>query len=109
MKALLAIPPDRRSPAVQRSLDQAAEFLFSRDPAVADYPYTERVSSTWFKLGFPLSYWSDVLETLQILTDLGYGDDPRLQNATAFVLSKRDDQGRWKLKNSLRGKMCDEH
>ncbi|MCO6453235.1 MAG: hypothetical protein J5I90_20810 [Caldilineales bacterium] len=105
LKALLAIPADQRSPAVQRALDQGAEFLLSRDPTVADYPFTEHVSSTWFKLGFPLSYWSDVLETLQILTDFGYGDDSRLQNAIDFVLSKQDDQGRWKLQNSLRGKM----
>jgi len=47
---------------MERAIEVGAEFLLSRDPAVADYPYTKRVSSTWFKFGFPLSYWSDVLE-----------------------------------------------
>jgi hypothetical protein len=75
--------------------------LNSRDPAEADYPYTERVSSTWFKFGFPLSYWSDVLETTAVLTDLGYGDDPQLGNAIQFILGKQDEQGRWKLENTM--------
>jgi hypothetical protein len=105
MKALLAVPSEQRTPAMQCALEVGAEFLLSRDPAVADYPYTQRVSSTWFKLGFPLSYWSDVLETTAILVELGYGDDPRLANALQFILSKQDEQGRWKLENSLSGKM----
>ena len=105
MKALLAVPQERRIPAVRRAIEVGAEFLLSRDPAVADYPYTERVSSTWFKFGFPLSYWSDVLETTAVLVELGYGDDPRLANAFQLILSKQDAQGRWKLENALTGKM----
>jgi hypothetical protein len=105
MKSLLAVPPEQRTPAMQRAIEVGAEFLLSRDPAVADYPYTQRVSSTWFKFGFPLTYWSDVLETTAVLTELGYGDDPRLSNALQFILSKQDAQGRWKLENALTGKM----
>jgi len=115
MKALIAIPAERRTPAVQRAIEVGAEFLLSRDPAVADYPYTKRVSSTWFKFGFPLTYWSDVLETTAVLAvspvgpnyrvELGYGSDPRLANALQLILSKQDAQGRWKLENSLHGKM----
>lgn len=105
LRALSAIPLDQRSPAVQQAIEVGVEFLLSRDPALADYPYSERVSSTWFKFGFPLSYWSDVLETTAILVDLGYSSDPRLAAALQFILSKQDQQGRWKLANSLNGKM----
>jgi hypothetical protein len=105
MKALLTVPPDQRSPLVQQALETGAEFLLSRNPAVADYPYTERVSSTWFKFGFPLSYWSDVLETTTVLAELGYGHDPRLAEARQLILSKQDNRGRWKLENSLNKKM----
>jgi hypothetical protein len=105
MRALLSVPPEARTPTVQRAIEAGVEFLFSRDPAVADYPYTERVSSTWFKFGFPLSYWSDVLETVAVLVELGYGGDPRLAGALQLVLSKQDAQGRWKLENALTGKM----
>jgi len=105
LRALLAVSPEQRTAAVERAIEVGAEFLLSRDPAVADYPYTERVSSTWFKFGFPLSYWSDVLETTAVLAELGYGNDPRLANALQLVLSKQDAQGRWKLENALNGKM----
>ena len=105
MKALAAVPSNQRTPVIERAVEAGVAFLFSRDPALADYPYTQRVSSTWFKLGFPLSYWSDVLETTTVLAELGYGNDPRLANALEFILSKQDDQGRWKLENSLNGKM----
>jgi len=105
MRAMAAVPPHERTPVVQRAIEAGAEFLLSRDPAAADYPYTERVSSTWFKFGFPLSYWSDVLETTAVLAELGYGSDPRLANALQLILSKQDAQGRWKLENPLKGKM----
>ena len=59
------------------------------------------MSSTWFKLGFPLSYWSDVLEITSVLVDLGYGDDPCLESAIQFILGKQDEQGRWKLENTM--------
>jgi hypothetical protein len=105
LKALSAIPPHQRTLPVQRAIEAGVEFLLSRDPAVADYPYTERVSSTWFKFGFPLSYWSDVLESTAVLVESGYGSDPRLANALQFILGKQDAQGRWKLENTLNGKM----
>ncbi len=105
LKALSAIPPDQRTPSMQRAIEAGADFLLSRDPAVADYPYTRRVSPSWFKFGFPLSYWSDVLENTAVLVDLGYGSDPRLANAFHFIQSKQDTQGRWKLENTLNSKM----
>lgn len=105
MRALSGIPAKQRTPEVRRAIKIGVDFLLSRDPAAADYPYTRRVSSTWFKLGFPLSYWADVLENLAVLVDLGHGNDPRLQNAIEFILSKQDADGRWKLGNDLNGKM----
>ena len=78
MTALSVIPVERRTEAIQHAIDTGVEFLLSRDLAVADYPHTERVSSSWFKFGFPLSYQSDMLETTAALVDLGYGRDPRL-------------------------------
>jgi hypothetical protein len=105
IRGLLEIPEKRRTPLIERALQAGADFLLSRDPVVADYPYTQRVSSTWFKLGFPLSYWSDVLETVANLVELGYGDDPRLKPAIEWIVTQQDGQGRWKLRNSLNGKM----
>ena len=88
-----------------RAINLGVEFLLGRDLAVADYPYTDRISPTWFAFGFPLSYRSDILETAMVLADLGYGEDPRLSNARQFILDKRDDQGRWIMEKSFNGKM----
>jgi hypothetical protein len=105
MKGLSLVPQDLRGSEVQSAMRAGAEFLLSHDPAVADYPYTTRVNTTWFRFGFPLSYRSDVLETTAVLVDLGCGDDPRLSNALQFILSKQDSQGRWDMVKSLNGKM----
>lgn len=105
LKGLLSVPTAQRRPAMQRAIERGADLLLRHDPALADYPYTGKISSAWFKLGFPLSYWSDVLETLRILAALGYGADARLERAYAWLLSKQDAQGRWKLHNGLNGKM----
>jgi hypothetical protein len=37
LRALVAVPPAQRTPAVQRAVAAGAEFLLSRDPAAADY------------------------------------------------------------------------
>lgn len=105
MKALVTVPKAQRNSAIQGAIQVGTEFLLSRDPAAADYPFTERVNSTWFKFGFPQSYRCDVLETTTVLVELGYGDDPRLINALQFILSKQDSQGRWKMDRTLNGKM----
>jgi hypothetical protein len=105
LSALAEVLPERRTPEMRTAIRVGVDFLLGRDLSVADYPYTERVSSTWFKFGFPLSYVSNVLEALNVLAALGHGDDPRLRNAMEFVLSKQDDQGCWKVEYSLNGKM----
>lgn len=101
LRALASIPSDDRSSVVQRAIQVGTEFLLSHDPAEADYPHTDRVSSTWFKFGFPMSYWSDVLETTSVLVKLGYGKDTRLSHAFELILSKQDDRGRWNLENTM--------
>jgi hypothetical protein len=105
LKAFALLPPEARSPRIQRAVDAAVEFMFSRDLARADYPYQERISSDWFKFGYPLSYTSDILEALEALAGLGHARDPRLANAIEFVLSKQDGQGRWKLEHTINRKM----
>jgi hypothetical protein len=105
MKALLAVPTQQRTPDMERAIERGAQFLLRYDVAQASFPYTERVSSAWFKLGFPFSYWSDVLETLDVLAALGYGGDDRLEQAYDWLMAKQDAHGRWKLENSLNGKM----
>jgi hypothetical protein len=103
--ALAAVPPRRRAPYVRRAVAAGCEFLLSRDPAKADYPTGTTVSGSWFKLGFPSGYVADVLQNLEVLTELGHAKDPRLANAIELVLAKQDDLGRWRNEHPYRGKM----
>lgn len=104
MLALLAVPPTLRSARVRDALDSGATFLLSKDPAIADYPNKNAVSAHWFRFGLSLSYWSDVLETLEVLSGLGYGADSRLDAAFALVLGKRDSSGRWRMEDTINGR-----
>ena len=104
--ALSKVPESQRTPAIEAALQAGAEFLLSHDPAAADYPmgWNDKPNRSWFKFGYPIGYVTDVLQNLEVLCSLGYAKDPRLTNAIELLLSKRDDQGRWKMEYTYNGK-----
>ena len=104
--ALAKVPADSVTLAIERARDAAAEFLLSRDPAVADYPmgYSEKPSRSWFQFGYPIAYVTDVLQNLEALALLGYARDSRLEPALRLVLGKQDALGRWKMEYTYNGK-----
>jgi hypothetical protein len=106
MVALSKVPPAHRTRNMQAAIKQGVGFLLSRDPAVADYPFGmgNRPNSSWFKFGYPVGYITDVLQNLEVLAALGQAQNPRLANALKLVLSKQDEQGRWKLEHTYNGK-----
>lgn len=104
LKALAEIPPEERNKEVNDKIEQLTEYLLvhkihkkSHDPLKISRP-------GWLKLGFPLMYQTDILEILEILTNLGY-HDPRMEEAIEILRSKRTKEGRWKLENSFNGRM----
>lgn len=99
LRGLGRIPVERRSPIVLRAIEIGVDLLLSRDPLDADYPAgwgNTRPNGSWFRLGFPSAYVTDVLENLEILADLGHARDPRLSRAIGWLLRKQDDLGRWR-------------
>jgi hypothetical protein len=106
--ALARIPPDRRSPAVDRAIEASVDFLLSADPAVADYPMgygNTKPSGSWFRLGFPSGYVADVLQVLEALAEAGVGHDHRLTPAVDWLLAQQDAEGRWANRYPYAGKM----
>lgn len=106
LQALVRVPEDLRTPALESAQRAAVSFLFSVDPATADYPagYSDKPSRSWFRFGFPLFYVTDVLQIAEALTAAGYGGDPRLAASYDLILSKRGRSGRWKMEYSYRTK-----
>ena len=103
--ALNRVPPADRTPPLEAAIQASIDFLLSHDVARADYPYKERISSSWFKFGYPLGYVTDVLLNVEALAEAGCGPDPRVQRAIDLVLSQQDDQGRWTMAYGYHGKM----
>jgi hypothetical protein len=106
--ALARIPAGRRGPPVQRALDAGVAFLLSRDPAVADYPMgwgNTKPNGSWFKLGFPSGYVTDVLQVLEALCEAGAAGDPRLGPAIEWLLAQQDERGRFANRYAYGGKM----
>lgn len=97
MLAFAALPPDLRSPLIQRAIQAGVEFFFSIDPATAAYPsgYASKPSGNWWKFGFPVFYVTDLLQLAEALVQLGYGRDARLQNTLSLIAGKQDSLGRW--------------
>ena len=106
MLALGKWPVERRTPLIERAIQQGVAFLFSTDPATADYPtgWSDKPSGNWWKFGFPVFYVTDLLQTVEALVGFGYGDDPRLANALTLIRDKQDAQGRWALEYDYAGK-----
>jgi hypothetical protein len=109
VKAMLAlgkVPESERTPAMGRAIETGIDFLFSRDPAMADYPmgYAGKPNRSWFKYGYPIGYVTDVLQNLEVLAALGYKRDSRLAQGLSALLEKQDDQGRWNMEYTYNGK-----
>ncbi|HEX8992053.1 MAG TPA: hypothetical protein VF784_10285 [Anaerolineales bacterium] len=108
-KVMLALgkwPKKQRTAVIQRAIDAGVNFLFSVDPADATYPsgWSAKPSGNWWKFGFPVFYVTDLLQIVEALVTLGYGDDPRLARAVAMVREKQDANGRWALEYEYAGK-----
>ncbi|MCK4724746.1 MAG: hypothetical protein KAT29_03045 [Anaerolineales bacterium] len=106
MSALTKIPEGNRTREIQKAINQGVEFLFSCNPATAEYPmgYASKPNRSWFKFGYPIGYVTDVLQIIEVLANLGYGNDPRLQPALELITAKSDQQGRWNLEYTYNGK-----
>jgi hypothetical protein len=110
VKVMLAFskwPLERRTPLIQRAIQQGVDFLLGTDPACAEYPngWAEKPSGNWWKFGFPVFYITDLLQNVAALVGLGYAGDPRLVEALKIIREKQDAQGRWALEYDYTGKM----
>ncbi len=107
MLALAAVPRVTRTEREQRAVEAGVEFLFSRDPSVADYPMgygNTKPNSSWFKPGFPSGYVTDVLQNMEALAEVEVAADPRLDHAYEWLVSLADARGRWKNQYAYTGK-----
>ena len=109
VKVMLACskrPKEKRTPLIERAIEQGVDFLLGEDPLDAAYPagYNDKPSRNWWKFGFPVFYVTDLLQNVEALVRLGLGNDPRLSRAIDYIFKKQDHDGRWHLDYDYAGK-----
>ncbi len=103
LKALAAIPVQKRSDNVKGTIEAGAEYLLIHHVHKRSHDLSRLSKPSWIRFGFPLMYQTDALEILDILTKLGYRDE-RMQDAVDLVISKQDNNGRWSLERTFNGR-----
>jgi hypothetical protein len=93
MAAFAALPAGLRSKKVDSAIEKGAEFYLDRGLLREG----KRAYDPWSRLHFPAHYYYDVLVGLDMLTALGYGDDPRLGPPLDLLESKRNADGSWNI------------
>jgi len=106
MLAFGKLPDSRRTPLIKNAIQEGVDFFFSTDPVKADWPTRlgDKPSRNWWKFGFPVFYVTDLLQVVEALVPLGYGNDPRLANSIELIRKKQDEQGKWLLEYDYTGK-----
>jgi hypothetical protein len=106
LKAFSKIPAKNRSPELEHIIKQEVEILLENRifKYLKSSDGSRKEKAGWKRFGFPLFYQSDVLEVLDILTELGVKDE-RMQDSIDLVLDSRNEHGTWNLKNTYNGKM----
>jgi len=106
MMAFGKLPHPSRTPLINAAIEAGVEFLLGTDPAKADYPngLNDHPSRNWWKFGFPVFYVTDLLQIVEALVALGYGNDARLKNAIKVIQDKQDEHSRWPLEYDYAGK-----
>ena len=106
MLAFGKLSDKQHTPIIDRAIQAGIDFMFSVDPADASYPsgFNNKPSGNWWKFGFPIFYVTDLLQIVEALVALGYGNDARLSRALSMILEKQDQNGRWALEYDYTGK-----
>lgn len=100
LKALAAIPPERRTADVGRTIADGTEYVLRHHVHKRCHDVDQMAKPGWLRLGFPLMYSDDVLEVLRVLTALGVRDD-RMAEAIDVVVRKADAEGRLTLEQTF--------
>ncbi|MGD0587955.1 MAG: hypothetical protein ABSA63_04095 [Thermoplasmata archaeon] len=92
LSAFAAYPRSKWTPAMKECVERGAEFYLDRELHRQGERY-----KPWYRFHWPMHYYYDLLVGLDVLTALGYGDDPRLGFALELLREKQRPDGRWNL------------
>ncbi len=105
LEAFSEIPSDHMTERARATVSRGAEFLLMHCLFKADHHDFRTIKQVWLELSFPWFFSYNILRSLDVLTKLGYGGDPRIGDAVEIILKKRQKNGTWILENSPMGRM----
>jgi hypothetical protein len=92
LSAFAALPRKKWTTEIEGTVARASEFYLERRLLRQGERY-----APWYRLHYPIHYYYDFLVGLELMTELGYGADPRIDDALALLEKKRRRDGRWNL------------
>ena len=92
MSAFAAYPKQKWTKSMKRVVELGAEFYLERELYRQGDHY-----EPWYRFHYPLHYYYDLLVGLDFMTELGYGNEPRMKYALSHLEKKRRPDGRWNL------------
>jgi len=92
LAAYAALPKSKRSGKIEQSISRGAEFYLERRLFQEGRKYVP-----WFRFHYPNHIYYDILVGLDMITKLGFADDPRLEPALKILKDKRRADGTWLL------------
>lgn len=92
LSAFAAYPRPNWTAAMRGCVERGAEYYLERELHIQGDRY-----EPWYRFHWPTHYYYDLLVGLDIITALGYTDDPRLRFALDLLRKKRRPDGRWNL------------
>jgi hypothetical protein len=92
LSAFAVYPRSKWTPAMKAVVERGAEFYLDRELHRQGARY-----DPWYRYHWPIHYYYDLLVGLDVLTALGYGEDPRLEFALTHLRKKQRPDGRWNL------------
>ncbi len=92
MSAFAAYPRQKWTEGMKQAVELGAEFYLQRELHKQGAAY-----KPWYRFHYPVHYYYDLLVGLDLMTALGYGDDPRMLHAISVLKEKRKADGRWSL------------
>ena len=96
LKAMIVVPPEDRTTEMQRFIKRAVEFILLHRLYRRSHGTGVPIRKEYTLLTFPLSYYDDIISTVDALQQLGV-TDPAVDEALELIISKRTPNGRWKL------------
>ncbi len=92
LSAFSVFPKAQWTRSMKDTVEKGAEFFLVKELHNQGARY-----EPWYRFHWPMHYYYDLLVGLDVLTGLGYGEDPRLGFALDLLKTKRRKDGRWNM------------